>query len=136
MVAGSKQLISFVQVGPPWHEHDVIRLCETQSAHSRCWIVWGGSCDYCQTSVLSLKTWSWLCFTPVTTTRRTTTRTPTKNLSCYWPDFDDTLKVASWEHLEQILTVTVTFVQATFVQVTFVHIRNISTVSEPILIKL
>ena len=29
-----------------WHEHDVIRLCETQSAHSRCWIVWGGSCDY------------------------------------------------------------------------------------------
>ena len=26
MVAGSKQLISFVQVGPPWHEHDVVRL--------------------------------------------------------------------------------------------------------------
>ena len=24
-------------------------------------------------------------------------------LGCYWPDFDETLKVASWEHLEQIL---------------------------------
>ena len=22
--------------------------------------------------------------------------------NCYWPDFDETLKVASWEHLEQI----------------------------------
>ena len=30
-------------------------------------------------------------------------------LSCYWPDFDETLKVGSWEHLEQIPTVTVTF---------------------------
>ena len=26
-------------------------------------------------------------------------------LSCYWPDFDETLKVGSWEHLEQIPTV-------------------------------
>ena len=54
-------------------------------------------------------------------------------LSCYWPDFDETLKVASWEHLEQIPTLTVIFVQAIFVQatlflVTFVHIRNISAV--------
>ena len=24
-------------------------------------------------------------------------------LSCYWPDFDETLNVDSWEHLEQIL---------------------------------
>ena len=23
-------------------------------------------------------------------------------LSCYWPEFDETLKVASWEHLKQI----------------------------------
>ena len=61
---------------------------------------------------------------------------PTKNLSCYRPDFNETLKVASWEHLEQILTVTVTFVQATFVQVTFVHIRNISAVTDPIVMKL
>ena len=43
-------------------------------------------------------------------------------LSCYWPDFYETLKVASWEHLEKILTVMVIFVQATFAQVTFVHI--------------
>ena len=61
---------------------------------------------------------------------------PTKNLSCYWPDFDDTLKVASWERLEQMLTVMATFVQATFVQVTFDHVRNISAVSDPILMKL
>jgi len=25
-------------------------------------------------------------------------------LSCYWPDFDETLNVGSWEHLEQILS--------------------------------
>ena len=24
-------------------------------------------------------------------------------LSCYWPDFDETLYIGSWEHLEQIL---------------------------------
>ena len=43
-------------------------------------------------------------------------------LSCYWPDFDQTLKVGSWEHLEQIRTDIVTFVQATFALATFVHI--------------
>ena len=35
---------------------------------------------------------------------------PTKYLSCYWPDFDQTLNVGSWEHLEQIPNVTLTFV--------------------------
>ena len=44
-------------------------------------------------------------------------------LSCYWPNFDETLKVDSCDYLEQISTVAVTFVQATFVQTTFVHIR-------------
>ena len=52
------------------------------------------------------------------------------------PIFDETLQVGSWEHLEQIPTVTVTFVQATFVLVTFVYFRNISAVTDPILIKL
>ena len=101
---------------------------------------------FCQTSVLSLKTWIWLCFTSVTTRTRTTrtrTRTTTHQisqllltrfwpnfkrrflgtsktdsnchgdicpghicpgnictykeyLSCYWHDFDQTLKVGSW----------------------------------------
>ena len=51
-------------------------------------------------------------------------------LSCYWPDLDETLKVGSWEHLEQTPTVTATFVQAIFVLATFVHIRNISTVTD------
>ena len=51
------------------------------------------------------------------------------------------LKISSWEHLEQMPTVMVTFVQAIFVQatfvlVTFVHIRNISALSDPILMKL
>ena len=59
-----------------------------------------------------------------------------QHLSCYRPDFDQTLKVASWEHLEQIPTVMVTFAQATFVLATFVHIRNISAVTDLILIKL
>ena len=52
-------------------------------------------------------------------------------LSFNWPDFDETLKIASWEHLEQIPTVMVTFVQATFV-----YIRNISALTDPILMKL
>ena len=52
------------------------------------------------------------------------------------PDFDETLKIGSWEHLEQIPTVMLTFVQATFVLVTFVHIRNISTVNDMIWSKL
>ena len=42
----------------------------------------------------------------------------------------------SWEHIQQIRTVTATFVQATFVLGTFVHISNISAVTGPIWIKL
>ena len=34
-------------------------------------------------------------------------------LSCYWPNFDETFNVVSWEHLEQIPTIKLTFVQAT-----------------------
>ena len=75
---------------------------------------------FSQTLVLSLKTWSWLYFTPVTRRRKTTT-TLTKYLSCKWLDFDQTLK--------QMPTVMVTFVQATYVLMTFVHISNISAVT-------
>ena len=57
-------------------------------------------------------------------------------LSCYWTDFDQTLKVGSCDYLEQISTVAVTFVQVTFVLATFVHIRNISAATDPILIGL
>ena len=57
-------------------------------------------------------------------------------LSCYRPDFDQTLKVGSWEYLEEIFTIAFTFVQATFVLATFVHIRNISAVTDQILMKL
>ena len=62
-------------------------------------------------------------------------------LSCYSLNFDQASKLGSWDHLEQIPTVTVTFVQATFVQAifvptTFVHIRNISAVTDQILTKL
>ena len=52
------------------------------------------------------------------------------------PDCDETLKIGSWENLEQIPSVMVTFVQATFVLATFVHIRNISALTDPILMKL
>ena len=84
---------------------------------------------------LSLKTWSWLCFPPVTTRtkRRTRRTTPTKYLICNWPNFDQTLKVASWEHLEQMPTVMMTFVQATHVLTTFVYISNISAITDSIL---
>ena len=57
-------------------------------------------------------------------------------LSCYCPYFDETFMVGYQEHLEQILTVTVTFVSETFVPATFVHIRNISDITELILTKL
>ena len=49
-------------------------------------------------------------------------------LICYWTDFDKTLNVGSWDHVGQIPSVKVTFVQATFVRVTFVHIKNNSNV--------
>ena len=52
------------------------------------------------------------------------------------PDYDETLKIGSLEHLEQIPTVTATFVQATFVNVAFVHIRNISALTDLIWRKL
>ena len=61
-------------------------------------------------------------------------------------DYDETLMEGSWEHLEQIPTVTMTFVQATFVQATFVqatfflvtfgYIRSISAVTDKIWTKL
>ena len=57
-------------------------------------------------------------------------------LSCYRPDFDEILKVTSWEHLEQIPFTKLTFLQATIVLVTFVHISNISAGTDPILMKL
>ena len=57
-------------------------------------------------------------------------------LSCFLLDFDETLKVGSCDHLEQITTVMVTFVHATFVLKIFVHIRNISAVTDSILMKL
>ena len=57
-------------------------------------------------------------------------------LSSNWPDIDETLKIGFWEHLEQIPTVMMTFVQATFVLTTFIHIRNISVVTDPMLTKL
>ena len=59
-----------------------------------------------------------------------------KYLSCYYPYFDKTLKVDSWDPLELIPTVMATFVQVNFFLVTFVHIRNISAVTDLILTKL
>ena len=53
-------------------------------------------------------------------------------LSCYWSNFDQTLKVGSWDHLWQTPAVMVTSVQETFVLATFFHIRNMSAVTDPI----
>ena len=82
-----------------------------------------------------------LTIKPLCTTTHPTETQYQEYLSCYCPDFDETLQVGSWEHLEQIPTVPVTFVQAifvkvTFVLVTFVHIRNISAVTDTIWTKL
>ena len=48
----------------------------------------------------------------------------------------ETLNVGSWEHLEQIPKVTVTFDQPTFAQATFFLIRNISALTDLISMKL
>ena len=56
-------------------------------------------------------------------------------LSCYLPNFDQTLNIGYWEHLEQIPNVTLTFVQVTCVLAAFVQIRNISAITDPILAK-
>ena len=56
------------------------------------------------------------------TTAKTTTTMPTTTtifLGCDSIKFQVNLKVGSWEHLEQIPTVAVTFVQATFALATF-----------------
>ena len=57
-------------------------------------------------------------------------------LSCYWPDVDQTLKVGSRNHLQQMPTVMVLFIYSTFVLVTLVPFRNISAVTNSDLIKL
>ena len=48
-----------------------------------------------------------------------------KYLSFNWHNFDETLKIGFWEHLEQIWTVMVTIFEGTFVLTTFVHIRTL-----------
>ena len=55
-------------------------------------------------------------------------------LGCYWPDLDPTLHKTSWEHIQQITTVTTTFVQTTIVLWIFVHISNVSAVTGPIIL--
>ena len=62
-------------------------------------------------------------------------RVPLRYLSCYWPDFNQTVMVGSWDPLEQIPTVILTFVQATVVLATIVHIRNTSAVTSSTLTK-
>ena len=42
-------------------------------------------------------------------------------ISCYWPNFNQTLKVSSWDQLEQLLNLTMTLI----------YIRNTSTVNYP-----
>ena len=83
----------------------------------------------CQTSVLSRLE---VDFVLPLSQQQEQEQPPTKYLSCYWPDFDQTLNIGSWKHLEHILTVMYTFVQATFVLATFVHIRNITAVTDSI----
>ena len=88
---------------------------------------------YFDASPKSGLTWNWLC-TPTTTTHRR--KLNVSNISAVITRFDQTWKIGSLDHLEQIPSVTVTFVHATFVHVTFVHIRNISAVTDLIFTRL
>ena len=54
-------------------------------------------------------------------------------LSCYWPDFDQTLKVSFWEYVKQIPTVNSDNCPGNICPGDFVHIRNISAVTDQIL---
>ena len=67
---------------------------------------------------------------PTTTTTKTQCQ---QYFSCYWPDFDQPCCVGSWNPLEQIPRIMMSYVKATFVLTTFVHIRNISVVTDQIL---
>ena len=99
-------------------------------------VMWGWSrLWYCQTSVLRLEV-DFVLLLSQQQEEQEQEEPPTKYLGCYWPDFDQTLNIGTWEPLEQIPTVTATFVHKTFVQVTFVHMRNISAVTDPILKRL
>ena len=88
---------------------------------------------YFDASPKSGLTWNWLC-TPTTTTH--CHKLNVSNISAVITRFDQTWKIGSLDHLEQIPSVTVTFVHATFVHVTFVHIRNISAVTDLIFTRL
>ena len=70
---------------------------------------------------------------PPPTTTTTTENSMSAISQLFLTRFDQTLKIGSLDHLEQIPSVIVTFVHATFVHVTFVHIRNISAVTALIL---
>ena len=112
-----------------------IFICQKKNETS--WSTGPSHC-FCQTqfqsAVQSQLNWELALLSQVTTITTTTTkrtRTPTSYLSCYWPNLDQSLKVGTWEHLEQISAVTGTFVQATFL-----HISNISALNDPILTKL
>ena len=56
--------------------------------------------------------------------------------SCYWPNFNETLNIGSWEHSEQVPPVTVTFVQKYLSWGYLSYIWNISDVTDPMLTKL
>ena len=92
----------------------------------------------CQTSVLSLKTWSWLCFTPVTR-RRTTRRTRTPHqisrllLTQFWPNFKHRhLRTSTTDSNCSSDICTHNICPGDI----YVHIRNISDVTCSILTKL
>ena len=70
-------------------------------------------------------------FTTTTTIHHHPTHHTNSKSAIYQLDFDETLKVGFWEHLEHIPNV-----KLAFVQTRLVHIRNISDVSGWILAKL
>ena len=67
------------------------------------------------TTQLNLNLLSWARLESDIANQPTTKTQCQQYLSYYRPDFDETLKVDSWEHLEQITSVMVTFFQTTSV---------------------
>ena len=84
--------------------------CEEQLKRWRCHSVCS---SFCPSLFVKTPTQPQLDLTKLGLTRKwlyTTTDHPPgtqcrQYLSCYWSDFDKTLKVASWEHLEQIVDI-------------------------------
>ena len=114
--------VDFFSMTSTWLFHDLFMACSLfQVLKQGCKFL-----NTCENTEFFCSAWPRLKVNAKIGLHTTTQTLRQQYLSCYWPDFDQTLNKGSWEHKQQITTVTTTFVQATFILGTFVQISNIS----------